>query len=220
MLLTDRQIEEQVEGGEGAFRIDPFDKKSLQAASYDLRVGNFAFSGSSQEKVDLRKKGLIRLEPGEFLVVESLERVTFGGTAAAQLGLRSEYARKGLLMLSGPQVDPGFDGVLVVRIVNLAPECVVLVHEDPFLTMQVFLLNEPATEPYSGLYQGQAGITARDIQELTATQGMTLGEVIKTLGALAADVAELRGSVARLSWLVPLIVGLGMAVVGVLVAIK
>lgn len=43
-------------------------------------------------------------------------------------------------------------------------------------------------------------------------EGMTLGQVTKTLAALAKDVSELRGSISRLSWLVPLIVALGIAV--------
>jgi hypothetical protein len=49
---------------------------------------------------------------------------------------------------------------------------------------------------------------------------MTLGQVIRTLDALAKDVAELRGSVGRLTWVIPLIVAIGMAVVGAVVALK
>jgi hypothetical protein len=49
---------------------------------------------------------------------------------------------------------------------------------------------------------------------------MTLGQVMKTLATLAKDVSELRGSVSRLSWLVPLIVTVGMVVIGVIVALK
>jgi hypothetical protein len=59
-----------------------------------------------------------------------------------------------------------------------------------------------------------------DIQELAETKGLTLGEMMTTLQALAKDVSELRGSVGRLSWLVPLIVGIGMTVVGIVVAIR
>jgi dCTP deaminase len=218
MLLTDAQIRQEIENG--AFTLEPFSDFCLQPASYDLRVGDSAFTSSSREKVPLSRTGMIRIEPGEFAVVETLERVSFGNQMAAQLGLRSEYARKGLLMLSGPQVDPGFKGVLIVRLINLAPIPIVLPHKEPFLTTQFFRLHEPVSEPYAGPYQDQHGISARDIQELTQTEGLTLGEVIKTLSALARDVAELRGSVSRLSWLVPLIIGIGMAVVAITVALK
>jgi hypothetical protein len=43
---------------------------------------------------------------------------------------------------------------------------------------------------------------------------------MKTLSALAMDVAGIKGSVNRLSWLVPLIVALGMTVIGVVVTFK
>ncbi len=103
-------------------------------------------------------------------------------------------------MLSGPQIDPGFEGVLVVRLINLAPTTVALPYKAPFLTAQFFGLNEPVEKPYEGPRQKQQGITDRDIQELTQTEALTLGGVVKTLSALAADVRELKGSVFRLSW--------------------
>jgi hypothetical protein len=55
---------------------------------------------------------------------------------------------------------------------------------------------------------------------MVESEGMTLGQIMKTLSALAKDVSELRGSVTRLSWSIPIIVGLGMTIVGILVAIR
>lgn len=217
-MMTDEQIRAAVEARE--IILDPFDSARVEPASYDIRVGNRAFASSSKEIVVLSEKGVLIIEPGEFAVLESRERVELDRSTAAQLGLRSEYARQGLLMLSGPQIDPGFKGILVVRVVNLAPKRVALPHEAPFLTVQFFRLSTPSSKAYSGPQQHQTGISAKDIQELTETEGLTLGQVTKTLSALARDVAELKGSVGRLTWLVPLIVGFGMAVVGVLVAMK
>jgi dCTP deaminase len=218
MMLSDALIRQYKQ--EGAFSLEPFEESCLQPASYDLRVGKYAFASSLKEKVDLSQRGILRIEPGEFAVIETEERLAFGGQIAAQLGLRSEYARQGLLMLSGPQVDPGFKGILIVRLINLAPMTIVLSYGTPFLTMQFFYLPQPVSQAYKGPYQGQSGISARDIQDLTQTEGLTLGAVIKTLSALAKDVAELRGSIKLMSWLVPLIVALGMGVIAILVAIK
>jgi dCTP deaminase len=217
-MMTDEQIRTAVQNGE--IVLDPFDPTEIEPASYDIRIGTWAFSSSSKEKINLSQKGVLVVEPGEFAVIESRERVELDNRTAAQLGLRSEYARRGLLMLSGPQIDPGFRGILVVRMINLAPKPLALPYEAPFLTVQFFRLTNPVQKPYSGPQQGQTGITARDIQELVETEGLTLGQVIRTLGALATDVARLRGSVDRLSWLVPLIVGLGMAVVAIVAVIK
>ena len=181
---------------------------------------NGAFASSSKDRVNLKEKGLLIIEPGEFAVLESRERIELNNKTAAQLGLRSEYARRGLLMLSGPQIDPGFIGILVVRVVNLAPKPIALPYEAPFLTLQFFRLSHDVDKPYCGPQQGQGGISAQDIQELVDTEGLTLGQVMKTLSALAQDVAELRGSVSRLAWSIPAIVAIGMGVVGAVVMLK
>jgi dCTP deaminase len=218
MMMTDSEIRTAVLNHE--IILDPFDPARIEPASYDVRVGTWAFSSSSKEKINLSEKGVLIIEPGEFAVLESRERVEFDNRTAAQLGLRSEYARHGLLMLSGPQIDPGFRGILVVRVINLAPKPLAMPYEAPFLTVQFFRLSSPVQKPYCGPQQGQTGLTARDIQELVETEGLTLGQVMKTLSALAKDVAELRGSVGRLAWLVPLVVGIGMAVVALVVTFK
>ncbi len=219
-MLTDAEIRDAISRGELA--IEPLADPSLQAASYDCSVGKYAYSSTSTERIDVGVKGLLVIDPGEFVVVETLERVSCGPQVAAQLGLRSEFARQGLLLLSGPQIDPGFSGILVVRLVNLAPVKVTLQFGAPFLTLQFFALTRPVERPYDGVRQRQEGITPRDIQELAQTEGLTLGQVVKTLGVLAHDVGELKtsvgrleGSVSRLSWLVPLIVTFGMAIVAV-----
>jgi dCTP deaminase len=218
MLMTDEQIRAAIEARD--IILDPFDSTRVEPASYDIRLGNRAFASSSKEVVNLSEKGVLIVEPGEFAVLESRERVELDRNTAAQLGLRSEYARQGLLLLSGPQIDPGFRGILVVRVVNLAPKRIALPHEAPFLTVQFFRLSKPSGKAYSGPQQGQTGITAKDIQELTETESLTLGQIMKTLSALAHDVAELKGSVSRLAWLVPLVVGIGMAVIGIVAAMK
>jgi len=200
--------------------LDPFDPDRLEPASYDIRVGTWAFTSSVKEKLDLSRKGVLIIDAGEFAVLEARERIELSPIVAGQLGLRSEYARRGLLMLSGPQVDPTFRGILVVRLVNLSPKPIALSYEAPFLTVQFFRLNKPVENSYNGPQQGQTGISSRDMQELAETEGLTLGQVIKTLSTLAMEVAELKGSVNRLVWLVPFIVAFGIAVIGVLVTVK
>jgi hypothetical protein len=72
-----------------------------------------------------------------------------------------------------------------------------------------------------------AGINARDIQELTQTEGLTLGEMMKTLNTLAVNVSDLRlsvgkleGSVGKLTWVIPLIIALGIAIISIIVGLK
>ncbi len=217
-MMSDNQIRAAITAKE--IVLDPFDDAKLEPASYDARVGKWAFSSSSKEKVNMAEKGLLVIDPGEFAVLETRENVELDNRTAGQLGLRSEYAQRGLLMLSGPQIDPGFQGILTVRVINLAPKPIALPYEEAFLTIQFFRLSHAVTKTYAGIRQKQAGISARDIQELVETEGLTLGQVMKTLGALAKDVSELRGGIARLTWLVPIIIAIGMATIAIMVKLK
>jgi deoxycytidine triphosphate deaminase len=150
--------EEDIRGALAAKQIilDPVDLARIEPASYDARVGNWAFSSSSKEKLNLTEKGVLVIEPGEFAVLETRERVELDNQTTGQLGLRSEFAQRGLLMLSGPQIDPTFCGVLTVRVVNLAPKRIALPYESPFLTIQFFRLSNPVGHVTGASGRGKA----------------------------------------------------------------
>jgi dCTP deaminase len=224
-MLTDIDIREAiVTGGLG---IEPFEEPCLQPASYDFRVGNQAFLSGTDEVTDVANKGLVIIEPGEFAVIATRESVQCDPQHAAQLGLDSKYARQGLVLLSGPQIDPGFHGVLIVRVTNLSPRRVTLMYEAPFLTVQFFRLARPVSNPYSGSRQGQTGLGSNDIEELTHPDSPTLGGMVKSLSILAGDVGELNmsvarleGSMSRLSWVIPLLVAFGIGITAIITALK
>lgn len=224
-MLTDTEIREAISGGNLA--IDPFVDTSLQAASYDFRVGDEAFLSGNDSITDVANKGLIVIEPGEFAVIATAETVSCDAQSVAQIGLDSDYARQGLVLLSGPQIDPGFHGVLVVRVTNLAPRRVTLLHHAPFVTVQFFRLAQPVEKPYTGSRQGQTGLGPSDIEELTHPDSPTLGGMVKSLTALASDVsglntsvARLEGSMSRLTWVIPLLVAFGIGVTAIIIAFK
>jgi len=211
----------------GDLAIAPFEDGCLEPASYDFRVGDQAFLSGTDAIADVANKGLIIMEPGEFAVIATRETVRCGPQFAAQLGLDSKYARQGLVLLSGPQIDPGFHGVLIVRVTNLAPRRITLTHEARFLTVQFFRLSRPVAKPYAGSRQGQTGLGSSDIEELTHPDSPTLGGMVKSLSTLASDVgdlntsvARLEGSMSRLSWVIPLLVAFGIGVTAVIIAFK
>ena len=224
-MLTDGEIREAIDAG--GIDIEPFVDDCLQAASYDFRVGNQAYVSGNEEVSDVANKGLVIIEPGEFAMITTLETVRCGSQYAAQLGLDSRYARQGLVLLSGPQIDPGFHGVLIVRVTNLSPRRVTLTHEAPFLTVQFFRLAREVAKPYVGSRQGQTGLGPSDIEELTHPDSPTLGGMVKSLSALAEDVgglntsvARLEGSMSRLSWVIPLLVAFGIGITAIIIAFK
>ena len=104
MILTDRQIREAQARGD--IVIDPFEESQVQPATYDLRIGNQGATTSSKRKIDIQKDGYLLLAPGDFGVVMVYEEIRLGAQHTARFGLRSKYARKGLIATTGPQLIP------------------------------------------------------------------------------------------------------------------
>lgn len=218
MILTHQQIIETYRKGD--VLINPFEEGQVQAASYDLRVGEQGATTSTRKLVNLREVGYLALEPGDFGVVTVLEEIRMGPQYAGRFGLRSKYARKGLIATTGPQIDPGYHGRLIIGITNLTPKRVSLPYKDDFVSIEFHRLEEASSKPYSGPYQDKLELGPEEIEFITETESMALSEVLTTLRSLSQNVATLASEVKTLQWAVPVIVGIGIAIIGVIVTIK
>lgn len=225
MILTDNRIREAKEKGE--IEIDPFEDKQVQAATYDLRVGAQGATTSTKKIVDIKKEGYIALSPGDFGVITVLERLRLGTQYAARFGIRSKYSRKGLIATTGPQIDPGFNGRLIVGITNLTPKSISIPYKDDFLSVEFHKLEEPVAQPYNGPYQDKMELGPEEIEFITESEGMALSEVLISLrslsenvGTLAAKLDALTAEFRSFKWTVPIIVAIGIAVIGVIVGLK
>lgn len=225
MILTDRQITEAQSKGD--INIEPFDERQLQPASYDLRVGDQGITTSSKKKIKIKDDGYLLVQPGDFAVILVNEEIRLGSQYVARFGLRSKYARRGLVATTGLQVDPGFDGWLMVGITNLTPKAVSIPHLDDFLSMEFHRLAEPATHPYCGPYQGRKDLGPEEIEFITESEGMALSEVLNTLRSLSANVGTLTTDVSALTsemknykWVVPILLTIGLAAIAVIAALK
>lgn len=225
MILTDHQIAEAHTKGD--IKIEPFDDKQLQPASYDLRVGEQGITTSSKKKVDIKTDGFLIVHPGDFAVVLVHEEIRLSPQYAARFGLRSKYARRGLIATTGLQVDPGYEGKLIVGITNLTPKLVTLPYKDDFLSVEIHRLDEPARGPYSGPYQGRRELGPEEIEFVMESEGMALSEVLTTLRSLSANVSTLTDDVTTLTnemkhykWVVPVLLTIGLAAIAVIAAMK
>jgi dCTP deaminase len=216
MLMTGGDIRKAKDSGE--LLIENFDERSIQPASYDMRLGEEAITSSRREMMKPAEKGLLTISPGDFALVTTHEVISLPLTIAGHIGLRSAYAKKGLVLLSGPQIDPGFKGVLVVGLSNLSPRDIVIPYKAPFCTVEFFRLETAVTAPYCGEYQGQSGISARDMQNLVEAQGMTFGQIITSLQELSQNVKSLSESVKFLKWSFPAMLTFAIAVIAILIA--
>ncbi|MDI6776393.1 MAG: dCTP deaminase [Syntrophales bacterium] len=218
MILNNKQIEEAYQKGD--ILINPFDESQVQAATYDFRVGDQGATTSTKKIVNIREAGYLLLQPGDFGVITVLEEVRLGPQHAARFGLRSKYARKGLIATTGPQIDPGFHGKLIIGVTNLTPKPVSLPYRDDLVSVEFHRLEEPSTKPYCGPYQHKMELGAEEIEFITETEGMALSEVLTTLRSLSANVGQLSKEVKIMQWVIPVILTIGLAILGMMIALK
>ena len=105
--------------------VEPFDQELVNPASLDVRLGNnlmiempqtsalmpFSIAGHSKELPFV-------LQPGEFVLAETLEQFKIPTAVAGQLALKSSRAREGIEHLMAGYIDPGYAGRLTLELVN------------------------------------------------------------------------------------------------------
>lgn len=221
MVLSDKSIKQAHE--EGAIKIEPFEEKQVQPASYDLRVGRQGATIKDKEIVDISKKGFLTLDAGDTGLVSTEEVVQLDDCHAGRFGLTSKYARKGVYAATGAQVDPGFRGRLFVGITNLTPKALTFTYRDDFLTLELHQLIEPCETPYDGKYQGKEEFGSEDVEYLFSSEGFAFSDVTKSLQVLSLNVSELSTQMKWFKWIlqvgIPLL-AVGLAIIGVVIAVK
>lgn len=218
MILTDHDIEEACK--KQGIVIDPFESNQVQGATYDLRVGKQGATTSTKKIVNLEENGYLLLKPGDFAIIVVLEKLRLSPQYVGRFGLRSKYARKGIIATTGPQIDPGYDGRLILGLTNLTPRAVSLPYKDDLVSVEFHRLEKPSTKPYSGPYQNKYELGPEDIESIVEAEAMTLSEVLTTLTSLSKNVGDLTNDVKTMKWIIPIIVGLGITVIGIIVAFK
>src|SRR2546425_252071 len=186
MLMTDNEIRQAMESGK--LTIENFSDRSLEPASYDMRVGKRLLISNDEREIDLEARGSSTLEPGTFALLTTHERVRLDNTIAGHIGVKSYYTRKGIVMLSGLQIDPGFEGVLVIGLYNASPRSLTLDYLAPFCTVEFHQLARPVSRPFvPGSEQKDGMIPRADRDYLRTLETQSLSEVSKSLRKLTVD---------------------------------
>ncbi len=174
MVLSDRTIRSELEAGR--IVIDPFDEGLIQPASVDVRVDRQfrVFQNHRRGIIDVRENTedlteLVTtdgeepfiLHPGEFVLGQTLERVTLPDDLVARLEGKSSLGRLGLLIHSTAGfVDAGFSGNLTLELSNVANLPITIYHRMPIGQLSFMRMDGPVEHPYGtekgSKYQGQA----------------------------------------------------------------
>src|SRR5947208_3369795 len=174
VVLSDRTIREEIEAGR--IVVEPFDSDLVQPSSIDLRVDRRfrVFQNARYPYIDVRQRmddltELVEvpedqpfiLHPGEFVLGQTLERVTLPDDIVARLEGKSSLGRLGLLIHSTAGfVDSGFSGNLTLELSNVANLPITIYHGMPIGQISFMRMDGPVEHPYgsrdtSNKYQGQ-----------------------------------------------------------------
>jgi dCTP deaminase len=175
VVLSDRTIREEIDSGR--IVIDPFEASNVQPSSVDVRVDRKfrVFHNARYPYIDVRQPmddltELVEvsddepfiLHPGEFVLGQTLERVTLPDDLVARLEGKSSLGRLGLLIHSTAGfVDSGFSGNLTLELSNVANLPITIYHGMPIGQISFMRMDGPVEQPYGSgeagsKYQGQA----------------------------------------------------------------
>jgi len=179
MVLSDRDIKKAFLQSRIVITPAPNLKQQLGSCSIDLRLGNTfrVFEHSRNPYIDPSKKDYTKeitrevvvkdkenfvMQPGDFVLAVTLERVRIPNNLMGRLEGRSSLGRLGIVVHSTASIfDPGWDGRCVLELGNLGRMAVSLTPGMRICAMTFEELSSEAEVPYSmnkrSKYVGQDG---------------------------------------------------------------
>lgn len=150
--------------------IEPFDPKYLRPASYTLRAG--ATYILNNREGNLAIEGSVSIPPNGLIYIQFLEELNIPYYMIARFNLRVKQVYRGLLLGTGPQVDPGFKGHLFCPIHNFTDEDKQIKYREELGTIDFekttrfgeVTLNEGARESLNGLRDSEIRRRYHEVQ--------------------------------------------------------
>ena len=212
MLMTNGEIKEAIDSGE--LTIGSYDPRRQEPCSYDARAGNEALTSRTGSIVNLASANSITLKPGDFALIMTHESFTLPRDIAGHIGMKSTWARRGLLLLAGIQIDPGFDGHLRLGIYNCGGRPITIDYQDPICLIEFHRLSvaeEKGVGPFPELKEGR--IPQNDKAYLRELETTSLSDVARDLRSLTQNVATLTNNVKIIIYIVATILGTLLATI-------
>ena len=157
-ILTQKHIIDQI--GKGILIKNARRKENgeldVEAASYDLSIGTAVSKKHNRkpfqkkhETLDIndtnkkKKQRSITLSPGQMVFVVSHEEVILPEYICATVYSRNSLAQKGILALNAGHIDPGFQGPITIKLINLRSVDYTLALGEPIFTIVFETIDNP-----------------------------------------------------------------------------
>ena len=122
MVLSGETIKEYID--KGKLEIEPFQETMLGAVSVDLRLGDQALDPDKGKQISLQD---YHLSLDEFLLANTIEKITLPSNLVARIIPRSSLARLGVLVtFDADLLPPNYSGKPILTMKNLSKKPVLL----------------------------------------------------------------------------------------------
>lgn len=179
-VLVDHEISQLAEG---AGLISPFEEAFLKGASYDLRLGE-EYSTAGEHRTLSDGSPSCQLEPGQFILLTSHELLELPDNVIGHAGLVSRWAKRGLISLFSPQIDPGFKGLIVVPLFNGGNAPITLRFGEPMFTVEFVRTTGPVAKGWAIDHPPLLGIPSDIDVQLGRPNFSAIGDEIHELRRL------------------------------------
>ena len=146
MILGHDEIYKRLMKGE-IFQMRTWDSGCIKEASYALRVApvGLMLEGETYGPDKRCIEGNIVIRAGQIAVLSTMERISMPSDLAGSIGIRFEYACRGLTGFMGIQVDPLYgqgqeEERLYIRVANVSSDDIVIPVGDEAFTLEFHLV--------------------------------------------------------------------------------
>jgi deoxycytidine triphosphate deaminase len=153
----------------------PFDEESLRPASYTLHAGKDYLLNlkDGMKEGNLEEDKVVEIPPNGLIYIRFLEEINLPFYMIARFNLRVKQVYRGLLLGTGPQVDPGFRGHLNCPIHNFTDEPKRIRFRDPLATIDFEKTTTFGQTYFSGKTDDQ--IRALSFEDMRKSSGSIAG---------------------------------------------
>ncbi len=194
-ILSDKEINDYVNRN---FLIEKstFNSSSLEASSYDIRVGSKGIIGGEGIEINLIQQKTLEIPPGAYAGIVSYEKMNFPRNICARLGSKRALSYDGIILLSGSIVDPGYVGHLLFGLYNASQKKVHIRYGRKICNIVFERLSiEPEKEiqPEPNLLYGNFPDAFLDkIANMDVLPWMQISERVKQIENITKDIIDLK----------------------------
>jgi dCTP deaminase len=196
--------------------VSPWEQEKVEAAGYRLSVGaEYYVNGDGTSTVKKLESGdAFVIGPGEFAFILTREKVRISKSTIGFISIRASIKFRGLVNVSGFQINPGFHGNLVFAVFNAGPRHVNLRYGDEIFSVWIADLDQEVSEDHEekGSIPNNLDKIPSDTINGISGEALTAYQLSEQISDLKSELATVKNWLIRVAVPVAFIVGVTLFV--------